>query len=186
MSHLIHDITTNGGDGSLASTDTTTGRSMHELAVGFTESLCAGDRSALADVLGSGVVYQAPGRSVVAGVHRGRDRVVDKLNVAAAPGVAIDGAVVTELMTDGDRAFAAILMTGRTPSRPFRFEVAFHLQSDGDEIVGITEYSGDQHTADELVAGASDVAVTTGPGEAQWSPPDPETRRPRRWLRRRP
>ena len=124
---------------------------MGDLTDRFAAAVVAGDRAGLGQVLSPDVVYQAPGRSAVAGLHRGRDRVVEVLCAAAAEGATIDPAIVTETMVDGRRAFVVVLMTGSTALGRFAFEVGFHLQSDGELVVGVTEYSGDQYTADALL-----------------------------------
>ena len=148
--------------------------STRELAEEFASVVTTADRAGLERLLAEHVVYLAPGRSAVAGLHRGRSATVSALTVAAARGTEVTGVDVTELMADGHRAFVTLLLRGTTPGGPFRFELGLHLQTDGESIVGITEYSGDQYTADALLA----------PPAADPSPEAPRRRRRFR-LRRR-
>ena len=123
-----------------------------ELAEEFAAVVSTGDRVGLEGLMAEHVVYLAPGRSAVAGLHRGRSATVSALTVAAAQGTEVTGVDVTELMADGHRAFVTLQLRGTTPMGHFRFELGLHLQTDGEAIVGITEYSGDQYTADALLA----------------------------------
>ncbi len=151
-----------------------------ELARAFARALATGDRAALELLLGEQAAYQAPGRSAVSGTHVGRHAVVDALTVTAAPGTEVAGVDVTELMADGHRAFVALLLRGSTPSGPFQFELGLHLQTDGERVVGVTEYSGDQYTADLLVGGPQSAAEAAASRSDVSRPP----RRRRRLLRR--
>ena len=103
-------------------------------------------------ILADDVVYLVPGRGPSAGLHRGRAAVVAALATPVRAGVAIDNCEATELIADGDRAVGIILLTGTSADgTSFSFEVAFHLHCSHDRILAITEYAGDQYTADELV-----------------------------------
>ncbi|MEM9467699.1 MAG: hypothetical protein AAGA90_20150 [Actinomycetota bacterium] len=74
------------------------------------------------------------------------------LSTEVADGVEIDSCRTTELMLGRDRAVGILLLEGRRSDLThFGFEVAFHLQCDDGRITAITEYAGDQYTADELL-----------------------------------
>jgi ketosteroid isomerase-like protein len=154
-----------------------------ELVSMFAAALCAGDGPRLVGLLAHDVVHQVPGRSSVAGIHRGIDAVRDSLTVPAVTGAVLDDVRVTELLCENDRAFLTIEMSGAIAGRPFRFETGFHVQSDGEHIIAVTEYSGDQY--------AADAAVGTEVGGAASSAVPPvsiatsSTRSPRWWRRLR-
>jgi hypothetical protein len=85
----------------------------------------------------------------------------------------VDRVDVTETMNDGNRGLAIIYLQGESQDGPFAVEVAFHLQTDAESIIGITEYSSDQYLVDSLLVGS--VAAP----EREW------LRRLRRWPGRR-
>lgn len=171
------DTPTTGSSQELPETVDLADISMSELAKAFAVALETANREALAKVLSEQVVYQAPGRSIIAGIHHGRCNVVAMLTIAAVPGTEVSGVEVTESMSEGTRAFLVFQISGTVPHGTFEFEVAFHLQSDCGLITGITEYSGDQYTADELVGGSTRLSP---------SQPAVQSRsRIRRLLRRR-
>jgi ketosteroid isomerase-like protein len=153
------------------------------VAESFADALCAGDRTTLEALISARALYLVPGRGPVAGVHRGRDAVASTLCLPAPATVQLASAQVTELIVDSDRAFVVIALSGSAHAAHFEYEAAFHLQIHGGQIAAITEYSGDQYTADALLAPGVvtddiDDAVTGGP-----APTDPPRRR-RRWWRR--
>ena len=145
-----------------------------ELTEAFAVAVSSGDARGLHSLLGEQVMYQLPGRSAGAGLHRGREQVAEALTQPVAPGVTVDRVDVTETMNDGNRGLAIVLLQGRSQDRPFAVEVAFHLQTDAESIIGITEYSGDQYLIDSMLADA--VAARERA---------PSSRRRRRWPGRR-
>ncbi|WP_394935895.1 nuclear transport factor 2 family protein [uncultured Ilumatobacter sp.] len=144
-----------------------------ELIEAFAVAVSSGDARGLHALLGEQVIYQLPGRSADAGLHRGREQVAAALTQPVAPGATVDRVDVTETMNDGNRGLAIIYLQGESKDGPFAVEVAFHLQTDAESIIGITEYSGDQYLVDSLLVG-SDPAP-----QREW------LRRLRRWPGRR-
>jgi ketosteroid isomerase-like protein len=144
-----------------------------ELVEAFAVAVSSGDAQGLHPLLGEQVMYQLPGRSAGAGLHRGREQVTAALAQPVAPGATVDRVDVTETMNDGNRGLVIVVLQGETADGPFAAEVAFHLQTDAESIIGITEYSGDQYLVDSLLVGS-----VTAPKRAS-------SRRRRRWLGRR-
>lgn len=108
-------------------------------------------------LLDDNVVYLVPGRSKVAGLHRGRQAVVRALTAppSGETSIVVDRCETTEVLASGDRAVVIIRMDGSTgngdDAEPFSFEVAFHLQMGDERIIAITEYSGDQYATDMII-----------------------------------
>ncbi len=145
-----------------------------ELTEAFAAAVSSGNARGLHPLLGEQVVYQLPGRSAGAGLHRGREQVTAALTQPAAVGATVDRVDVTETMHDGDRGLVIVLLQGESEAGPFAVEVAFHLQTDAESIIGITEYSGDQYLVDSLLTGSVAARDRASP-----------SRRPRRWPGRR-
>lgn len=124
-----------------------------ELTEAFAVAVSSGDAKGLHPLLGEQVVYQLPGRSAGAGLHRGREQITAALTQPVAPGATVDRVDVTETMNDGNRGLVIVLLQGQSQDGPFAVEVAFHLQTDAESIIGITEYSGDQYLVDSMLAG---------------------------------
>lgn len=124
-----------------------------ELTEAFAVAVSSGDAKGLHPLLGEQVVYQLPGRSAGAGLHRGREQITAALTQPVAPGATVDRVGVTETMHDGNRGLVIVLLQGQSQDGPFAVEVAFHLQTDAESIIGITEYSGDQYLVDSMLAG---------------------------------
>jgi ketosteroid isomerase-like protein len=144
-----------------------------KLIEAFAVAVSSGDARSLDPLLGEHVMYQLPGRNAGAGLHRGREQVAAALTQPVAPGATVDRVDVTETMNDGNRGLAIIYLQGESQDGPFAVEVAFHLQTDAESIIGITEYSSDQYLVDSLLVGS--VAAP----EREW------LRRLRRWPGRR-
>lgn len=145
------------------------------LVTAFGAALTTGDLEHMRSLLGDQVAYQVPGRSAAAGVHHGRDQVITRLTAPVGAAAHVRDLEVTESMVDGQRGLIIVLMQGTTSGESFAVETAFHLQTDGDAIIGITEYSGDQHLLDTLLSGTDECA-----SEAKAS------HRSTRWSRRTP
>ncbi|MFK7919267.1 MAG: nuclear transport factor 2 family protein [Ilumatobacter sp.] len=145
------------------------------LITAFGAALAAGDTDRVGSLLGEDVAYQVPGRSSAAGVHLGRDEVVARLTAPAGAATQVDDVEVTESMVDGQRGMVIVLMRGATSGSLFAVETALHLQTDGELIIGISEYSGDQHLMDSLLSDATDGACQAK-----------AVRRSARWWRRTP
>jgi len=145
-----------------------------ELTEAFADAVSSGDAQGIPSLLGDQVIYQLPGRSAGAGLHHGREHVTEALTQPVAPGVVVDRVDVTETMNDGNRGLVIVLLHGRSEEGPFAVEVAFHLQTDGESIIGITEYSGDQYLVDSLLAGPVEARERAS-----------SSRRRRRWPGRR-
>lgn len=148
--------------------------SSRELTEAFAGAVSSGDAQGIRSLLGDHVIYQLPGRSAGAGLHHGREHVTAALTQPVAPGALVDCVDVTETMNDGHRGLVIVLLHGRSQDGPFAVEVAFHLQTDGESIIGITEYSGDQYLIDSLLAGSAAARDRATP-----------SRRRRRWPGRR-
>jgi ketosteroid isomerase-like protein len=160
-------------------TSTDAGRdAVRELASMFADALCAGDRQRIESLVSPEVIYQVPGRSAIAGVHRGADAVLGALSPVPPPGVDVQSVDITEVLVDGRRALIVIATCGVAPGGPFDHETALHLQTDGERVVAVTEYSGEQYVADALLAPRAAVGASTG---------QPVTTRSskRRWWARR-
>ncbi len=145
-----------------------------ELTEAFATAVSSGDADGLHTLLGEKVIYQLPGRSAGAGLHRGREQVTAALTQPVAVGATVDRVEVTETMNDGNRGLVIVCLHGKFQDRPFAVEVAFHLQTDAESIIGITEYSSDQYLVDSMLAGS-----VADPERASSS------RRRRRWPGRR-
>jgi len=150
------------------------GAASRELAEAFADAVVSGDSQGLRPLLSERVVYQLPGRSAGAGLHRGREHVTAALTQPVAPGTFVDHVEVTETMSDGNRAMVIVLLEGRAQGEPFAVEVALHLETDGESIIGVTEYSGNQYLVDSMLTGSA----ATGDKAAS-------SRRRRPWHRRR-
>lgn len=122
-----------------------------ELAAEFARALSAGERSAVESLLAETVAALVSGRGPAAGRHDGRTAVLDALFLTGRPDASIDAAEVAEVLADGRRALVVVAQSGTVAGRPVAWETAFHLQTDGERVAGITEYSGDQAVADEVV-----------------------------------
>ena len=147
--------------------------SSRELTETFAHAVSSGDAESLRSLLGDRVVYQVPGRSSSAGQHHGREHVVAALTQPVASGVVVDHISITETMNDGNRGVVIVFLQGSRESVPFDAEIAFHLQTDSETIIGITEYSGNQYLVDSLLNDSAAAGYTL-----------PSTRRRRRRLRR--
>lgn len=139
-----------------------------ELIGAFASAVSSGDAQGLHRLLGEQVMYQLPGRSAGAGLHRGRKQVTAALAQPVAPGVTVDHVDVTETMTDGNRGLVIVLLHGRSEDEPFAVEVAFHLQTDAESIIGITEYSGDQYLVDSMLPGSADRERASSRRRRRW------------------
>jgi ketosteroid isomerase-like protein len=148
--------------------------SSRELTEAFADAVSSGDAQGLRSLLGDQVIYQLPGRSAGAGLHHGREHVTAALTQPVAPGAIVDRVDVTETMNDGHRGLVIVLLHGRSEDGPFAVEVAFHLQTDGESIIGITEYSGNQYLVDSMLAGSGAARERAS-----------SSRRRRRWPGRR-
>jgi ketosteroid isomerase-like protein len=147
--------------------------SSRELTETFAHAVSSGDAESLRSLLGDRVVYQVPGRSSSAGQHHGREHVVAALTQPVASGVVVEHISITETMNDGNRGVVIVFLQGSRESVPFDAEIAFHLQTDSETIIGITEYSGNQYLVDSLLNDSAAAGYTL-----------PSTRRRRRRLRR--
>jgi ketosteroid isomerase-like protein len=143
-----------------------------ELVEAFAAAASTGDVESLGALLSHDVVYQVPGRSRSAGLHRGAEQVIAVLHTPAVPDADVTSVTVTEVMSEGRRSFVVLAMAGVDSGTPFRFEVGFHLQTDGEYVIGITEYSGDQYQADRLLGDG--FGGEAAAGDAGW----------RRWFRK--
>ncbi len=122
-----------------------------EVVEAFSTAIVSGDADRLAGLMCDDVVYQLPGPGPSSLRHTGRVEVVAALTPSPAPGVSPRRAEVTEVIVEGRRAVVIVLLSGTIDAEPFAFETAFHLAIDGRHLAGITEYSGNQHVADQLV-----------------------------------
>ena len=133
-------------------------QATRELAAAFTSALAAGDAEQLSQLLANHVVCRTPGRHIAAGVHHGRDRVMDALVSPADERVRDICTEVTEIVVDARRAVVVIRTTGRlgdgVDAAPIDVEVALHLQTDGERILAITEYNDDQYVLDRVLRSA--------------------------------
>ena len=160
------------------STEALSSQATRELAAAFTSALVAGDAERLSQLLVNDVACRTPGRHAAAGVHRGRDRVMRALVSPADGRVRKIRTEVTDIVVDARRAFVVLRTTGQLDdgvvTEPIDVEVALHLQTDGERILGITEYNDDQYVLDRIL-----------PGTPSKVPEEPEpTGRRRRWWRR--
>ena len=139
------------------STEALSSRATRELAAAFGSALAGGDTERLSQLLAPSVACRTPGRHAAAGVHRGRDRVVRALLSPADERVREIHTEVTDIVVDACRAFVVLRTTGQLDdgvvTEPIDVEVALHLQTDGRQILGITEYNDDQHVLDRIVPG---------------------------------
>jgi ketosteroid isomerase-like protein len=155
-------------------------QAMRELVSMFADALCAGDRERIDSLVSADALYQVPGRSSVAGIHDGRDTVVSVLCTEAPAGTTIDRVEVTELLVDGERGLLVIAVRGHGRHGPFDYETALHLHTNGEQVIAITEYSGDQYAADAALDASIDAPPAATPPAGKAS-----TRsRTRRWWRR--
>lgn len=85
---------------------------------------------------------------------------------------------VTDIVVDARRAFVVLRTTGQLDDGvvtvPIDVEVALHVQTDGELILGITEYNDDQYVLDRILAGTRSE-VPEVPERTGWR---------RRWWRR--
>ena len=137
------------------STESLSSRATRELAAAFSSALAAGDAEQLSQLLADDVACRTPGRHMAAGVHRGRDRVMRALVSPADERVREIRTEVTDIVVDVRRAFVVLRTTGQlddgVETVPIDVEVALHLQTDGQRILGITEYNDDQHVLDRIL-----------------------------------
>ncbi len=127
-------------------------RSVREVVEDFAGSLACGALDRLAVLVTDDVVVRTPGRSRLAGDHHGRAAALRALAAPPADGVRLAGNRVTEILVDGAAALVVLELSGSDAAgTDFRFEVAFHVATDGERVIGVTEYSADQHTADGLL-----------------------------------
>ncbi|MEM9039953.1 MAG: hypothetical protein AAGD33_08655 [Actinomycetota bacterium] len=133
-----------------------------ELAAEFARALTTGDGESARALLAESVAVLVSGRGPTAGRHDGREEARSALLVDARPDVVVDTVDVAEVLADGRRALVVIAQSGSIGPRPVAWETAFHLQTDGERIVGVTEYSGDQYVADEV------TSVPVMPNEGRW------------------
>ena len=133
-------------------TDTTTGSETDtwKLANTFVDFVQTGGREDYFAVLANEVVYLVPGRGPAAGLHLGLETVVRALIVQPRSGIHPATCTPTELLVEGTRAVVIIRLAGDDNGTPYQYEIVFHLQCHDGRITTITEYSGDQYTADQL------------------------------------
>ncbi|MDW3214758.1 MAG: nuclear transport factor 2 family protein [Ilumatobacteraceae bacterium] len=159
--------------GETTATEALASEATRELATAFGSALAAGDPKQLAPLLANHVACRTPGRHAAAGVHHGRDRVMDALVSPADERVRDICTEVTEIVVDARRAFVVLRTTGRLDDGmvtvPIDVEVALHLQTDGERILAITEYNDDQHALDRVLGGApSEAPERTGRWRHWW------------------
>jgi ketosteroid isomerase-like protein len=159
-------------------TEALASQATRELAVAFSSALAAGDEERLAPLLANHVAYRTPGRHAAAGVHRGRDRVMRTLVAPADASLREIRTEVTEIVVDARRAFVVLRTTGEfddgVVTAPVDVEVALHLQTDGERILGITEYTDDQYVLDRILPGAPAAVRAVPERTGRW----------RRWWQR--
>lgn len=121
----------------------------------FADVIEDGDLGALSNLLADDVVYLIPGRSEVAGLHRGHDAVAGALAQATGEDTTVAIVEVTEVIATDKRAVVVVRCAGTVDDEPFDYETAFHLRTSDGTVVAITEYSGDQYCADRVASGQS-------------------------------
>ncbi len=168
-------------DPAVHTVDDPAARSVREIVEEFAGALACSALDRLERLLDEEVAVRTPGRSRLAGDHRGRGAALAALSAAPADHVRLTGTRVTEILVDGACGLVVLEITGSEGAGEFRFEVAFHLVVEQGRIVGVTEYSGDQYVADRLLgaADATDRLDRPVPADST-SPGSPR----RRWWRR--
>lgn len=159
-------------------------QSVRDVVEQFAGGLACSALDRVEQLLDERVAVRTPGRSRLAGDHRGRQAAMAALSAAPVDGVRLAGTRVTEILVDDDRGLVVLELVGAESGVEFRFEVAFHLVIAGERIVGITEYSADQYTADRLLGVGSDVAAADAAKTHVADSADRRTRSRRWWGRR--
>ncbi|MBT8240991.1 MAG: nuclear transport factor 2 family protein [Acidimicrobiia bacterium] len=121
----------------------------------FADAIERGDLKELSDLLAAEIVYLVPGRSEAAGLHCGRDTVTEALAQEVGADTVVSVVEVTELLAAGNRAVVIVRFAGTVNGDSFDYETVFHLRTLDGVVVAITEYSGDQHSADHVARRAS-------------------------------
>ena len=116
----------------------------------FADIIEDGEPGELADLLADDVVYLVPGRSDTAGLHQGHEAVTQALAQEASEDTTVSIVEVTEVIAAGARAVVIVRFAGTVGGEPFEYETAFHLRTSDGVVVAITEYSGDQYSADRV------------------------------------
>lgn len=116
----------------------------------FADVIEGGDLAELDDLLADEVVHLVPGRSDAAGLHHGHEAVAQALAQETSEDTTVSIIEVTEVIATGTRAVVIVRFAGTVGGEPFDFETVFHLRTSNGVVVAITEYSGDQYSADRV------------------------------------
>jgi uncharacterized protein len=101
------------------------------------------------------VVFRVPGRSALAGEHRGRERAMHYIQTARDLSHGADVSVeVIDALTSDERFALIVVETFDRPDGPLTVSRANVYRVRGDEIAEIWIFEGDQYATDELFGGA--------------------------------
>jgi uncharacterized protein len=119
----------------------------------YVEAARRGDFDAAFGMYDEGIVFRIPGRSAFAGEHRGREAAMAYINAARALSrdhdVSLD---VVDMLTSEDRFALIVTERFHLDGRTVDIRRANIYRVEGDRIVEVWIFEGDQYEVDRLMS----------------------------------
>ena len=119
------------------------------------DAFAAGDLESLADVFADDVVWHEPGRSPVAGDHKGRTGIIEFLQRLRELSGATISVELIDVMVNAERAVAAQRLTAHTDDRELDVIDALDFEIHNSRITEVSVYQQDAYAFDEFWSAAA-------------------------------